>query len=106
LAREGTRFAAVRGIDSWRDTGIPSSTPTDIRDYVRSRAVGLDRDRVHVQVTYLYPSYPPAVRHLITSTGQTRINYVRVDVSYLWFPESRLFPSILLRSRSELPMSH
>ena len=45
LAKDGARFASVRGSEY-----ASPATASEIRDYVRSRAAGLDSSKVNVNV--------------------------------------------------------
>ena len=62
-AREGTRYASVRGVES----GVPTDAD-HVRDFVRGHAVGLDASNLSVTTTWL--------------PDKKRGSSVRVQVSY------------------------
>jgi Flp pilus assembly protein TadG len=69
LAREGSRWASVRGTQYHQDTGQPAATQATIQSYIQGKAVGLDVSKLTVTV--------PAIS-----------NTVSVTVSYQWIPEA------------------
>lgn len=83
-AREGTRWAAVRGEES----GVPASA-TQVSNFVKGRAVGLDRSHMTVATTWL--------------PDNKRGSSVRVQVTYAMPPVTGLIlpRSIQLRSTSQ-----
>src|SRR5262249_21735204 len=48
LAREGARWASVRGAQFATDTGNAAATSTDISNYVKGKAAGLDTAKLTV----------------------------------------------------------
>ena len=68
LAREGSRWASVRGTQYHTDTGNPAATQASIQSLIQGEAVGLEVSNLTVTV--------PAIT-----------NTVSVTVSYQWFPE-------------------
>jgi Flp pilus assembly protein TadG len=91
LAREGARYASVRGSRYEIATGQPAATPSDIhQNVILARSVGLDPARLSSSVTW---------------TPDNRQNStVCVTVTYQWVPEAFL-GGITLSSTSKLQMS-
>jgi len=87
-AREGTRYASVRGSGSGR-----AVQASDVRSYVARQAVALDSSRLTVNTTWSPDNSP----------GST----VRVDVSYTYRPMlGILLPgSVNIGSRSQMVIS-
>ena len=85
-AREGVRWAAVRGGNSGR-----TATATDIQNYVVSRANGLLR-AANVTVTW------PAANNNVGSD-------VQVQVQYGFVPVASMLPSATVNLRSTTRMT-
>jgi len=105
LAREGSRYASVRGAGyakplSEGGTGSTAATTTTIQDYVRGKAAGLDTTQVTVTTTW---NTSNALTH--TSGSSTIQNTVSVTVSYPWIPEA-YFGGVTLTSTSVTTMSY
>jgi Flp pilus assembly protein TadG len=95
LAREGARWASVRGTQYASDTGNPAYTSTTVRSYVRGLAAGLDPNSLTVTTS---PSAAP-------DSSTVGKNTVSVTVSYSWVPEA-YFGGVTLTSRSVMTMSY
>lgn len=92
LAREGARYASVRGDKYERTTGNPSATPQDVYDNViRPSAVALDPARLSYDVTW--------------QPDKRQGNRVSVKVTYQWLPEAFL-GGITLSSTSTVTISY
>jgi Flp pilus assembly protein TadG len=92
LAREGARYASVRGSTYAGETGYPAATSDTIRSYVVSMATGLNTASDVLTVT---PSWPDA-------GGNAPGNRVNVTVSYNWTPLMYITGPITLSSTSEM----
>jgi Flp pilus assembly protein TadG len=88
-AREGVRYAIVRGETSKR----PASSG-EVKEVVRTRTVGLDSEKLVVSTSWEPDNKP----------GST----VRVQVQYNFQPVTPLFPSetIVLRSASQMVIAY
>jgi Flp pilus assembly protein TadG len=88
-AREGTRYAAVRGANN-----SSPATASTVQTYVKSRAIGLDPTKMTVTTTWL-PDNTPG-------------NYVRVVVNYQYSMVTALFMSgsVTLTSTSRTVVLH
>jgi Flp pilus assembly protein TadG len=103
LAREGARYACVRGQDYHIDTKQPAATQNSIyENAVKPSAFTLDQSRLTCTVTWDKSNAPKA----INPDGTATTNYVIVTVSYQWIPENWMFPAINLTSTSKMPMSY
>jgi Flp pilus assembly protein TadG len=92
LAREGARYASVRGYQYQQTTSRPAATATDVYDNaILPRAVILNPSDLNYSVTW-----NPDNRQ-----GST----VTVQVSYQWVPEAYL-GGITLSSTSTMPISY
>jgi Flp pilus assembly protein TadG len=95
LAREGARYASVRGT---------AATETDIfENAVKPKAVAFDLSRLSCKVTWNQTNSPSTI---ISNTQNPVGNAVSVTVTYKWFPEWGLVGPITLSSTSTLPMSY
>jgi Flp pilus assembly protein TadG len=93
LAREGARFASVRGARYEFDSGKPMATPEDVfNQAILPKAVALDKDRLTYEVTW-------------NPTDKRQGGTVTVRVNYDWIPEAFL-GGIQLSSSSTMWMSY
>jgi Flp pilus assembly protein TadG len=83
LAREGARWAAVRGTQYASETGNPAATEADIRDYVREFYAAGDPSEVNVTVTWNTTNSPTTVT---ADNGDYVYNKVTVTVSAPFLP--------------------
>jgi Flp pilus assembly protein TadG len=90
-AREGARWASVRGWSYNFYTGKPAATPDDIRDYVKAQPVTLDPSLmtvtptwqasnragqyITVQVVYDWPGLGPFEARQFTAQSSQQISY-------------------------------
>jgi Flp pilus assembly protein TadG len=105
LAREGARYASVRGTEYVRNNpGATAATQEDIlQNVVRARAAGMDLSRLSCTVTWDQTNAPATV----VSNAQPPVgNRVTVTVTYRWFPEWFLVGPINLSSSSTMAMSY
>ncbi len=88
LAREGTQYAMVRGY-----TSPNPATTADIRNFVRSRASGLDPQELIVLPTWTPDNRPGSV--------------VKVQVVYVLYPLGSLVPQqpVTFESSSQMVIS-
>jgi Flp pilus assembly protein TadG len=94
LAREGSRWASVRGSQYAQDTGNAAATAQDVLNkVVLPAAVGLDSTKLSCNVTWNPDN---------TSPDST----VTVTVTYKWVPEAFLAGPITLSSTSTVYMSY
>lgn len=105
LARDGARFAIVRGTQYRIDTGNTPATTTDIETYIKSKAVGLDSTQLTITTTWDKSNSPAYANPSSTPPGQPVGNKVAVTVSYNWIPEV-FFGGITLTSQSIMPMAY
>jgi Flp pilus assembly protein TadG len=92
LAREGARYAAVRGTSYARTTGKPAATAADVyQDAILPRAVILTPSKLSSGVTWS-PDNQPGSR-------------VTVTVQYQWLPEA-IFGAMTLSSTASIPVSY
>jgi Flp pilus assembly protein TadG len=86
LAREGARYASVRGADYANDTHNPMATQTSvINNAILPRAVGLDQGQLtnNTSVVWDDASENPTYDN---GTGNVMRNYVTVTIDYTWSP--------------------
>jgi hypothetical protein len=113
LAREATRWAAVRGADYQKQTGKASPTEAQIKQQaVLPLAVGIDPSGLTVAVEWVdngastttaWDKASRAVKTL-SASGDYVSSSVRVTVTYEWSP--MLIPgTITLISVDQIPMS-
>jgi Flp pilus assembly protein TadG len=100
LARQGSRYACVHGAQYAAETGNAAATTTDISNYVKGKAAGLDTSALTVTTTW---NTSNALTY--TSSGSTIRNTVSVTVSYSWVPEA-YFGGVTLTSTSVMVMSY
>jgi len=102
MAREGARWASVRGGDYEKETGQPAATAADIyNNAILPGVVGLDPSRLSYSVTWNETNEPLRVdENVQTPVGNT----VTVTVSYQWFPELYLVGPYTLTSTSTAQM--
>jgi len=102
MAREGARWASVRGTNYAKDTNQPAATPADIyNNAILAGVVGLDPARLSYSVTWNETNEPLRVETDVeTPIGNT----VTVTVSYQWFPEMYLVGPYTLTSTSTAQM--
>lgn len=103
LAREGARYAAVRGLDYAREAHQPAATQNSIHaTAVAPLAVGMDPSRLSTVATWDQSNAPRRAN----PDGTATTNYVTVTVSYRWAPEALFGGEIVLSSTSRMPMSY
>jgi hypothetical protein len=92
LAREGARYASVRGYKYQQVTGSPAATPADVyNDVLLPGAVALDQASLGYSVTW--------------SPDNHQGSAVNVRVTYQWIPEAFL-GGITLSSTSTAVVSY
>ena len=102
LAREASRWAAVRGGQYSKDTGNPAATPEDIYNQViLPAATTLKPEHLTYQVTWNRSNLPLEVNE---DTQNPVGNTVSVTVTYDWFPEMFLVGPFTLTSTSTMQM--
>jgi Flp pilus assembly protein TadG len=102
LARQGARYAVVRGTDYQSELHKPAATQaTILSEAVLPNANALDASRLTVQVTWDKSNAPKQ----LLPDGTTVSNYVIVTVSYRWLPEA-FFGGGTMTSTSKMPMSY
>jgi Flp pilus assembly protein TadG len=113
LAREGTRWASVRGTGWQMDTGQTPPTQQDIlQNAVLPLAVGMDPNAITIQAEWLngetgavtaWDSSPKSPLSL-SKTNQGVSNRIRVTVNYVWTPGVLIPGSLNMSSVSEVAM--
>jgi Flp pilus assembly protein TadG len=100
LAREGARYASVRGAQYASETGNAAATSTDISNYVKGKAAGLDTTKMTVTTTW-------NTSNALTDSSTGKKNTVSVTVRYDWSPEAYFGGVTLhLQSTSVMTMSY
>jgi Flp pilus assembly protein TadG len=102
LAREGARYASVRGAQFATDTGNAAATSTAIQTYVRGKAAGMNTGSLTVTTTW---NTSNSLTHTSGSPPSTIKNTVSVTVSYPWVPEA-YFGGVTLSSTSVMTMAY
>lgn len=98
LAREGSRWACVRGADYEKGTSKPAATPEDVyNNAILPAATMLDPENLTYDVTWDRSNLPLEV---VDDTSEPVGNTVTVTVTYQWWPEMYLFGPITLTSSS------
>jgi Flp pilus assembly protein TadG len=109
LAREGARYASVRGGQYKQNTGNAAATQPSVDSYVRSKAADLDSSRLTCSVSWGNPSDNPSKMPLYLSDPTNNVwrrETVTVTVTYTWFPEMHWAGPITLTSTSTLPITN
>jgi Flp pilus assembly protein TadG len=91
LAREGARFASVRGAKYEITTGNPAATQADIHNYISGKSASLDPSRLTTEVSW--------------NPNNRQDSRVIVTVRYQWVPEAYL-GGIELHSTSNMQISY
>lgn len=108
LAREGARYASVRGADYQSDTAVAKADEAAVTTHIKSLAAGIDKSKLTCTVTWDQANGNP--NYLSDpAANQYRINNVTVTVNYAWSPEA--LTGILgvtknLTSVSTMPLSY
>lgn len=121
LAREGARYASVRGWDYSQDTTANESTSrkafningysavstTDVETYLKSLAEPYLANKISVATTW---NTTNATYQETSDNGQARVNTVSVQVTYTWTLDAGLLRNIIgvsvpMSSTSVMPMS-
>ncbi|HEY1375452.1 MAG TPA: TadE/TadG family type IV pilus assembly protein [Gemmataceae bacterium] len=90
LARDGARYAAVRGADYARFSGKPAATATDVyQKAILPNAVILTPSKLSADITW--------------SPDNTAGGQVTVTVRYQWLPET-YFKGMTLSSTASMPV--
>jgi Flp pilus assembly protein TadG len=93
LAREGARFAAVRGEAYARHTGRYAATKEEIYEKaILPNAVALDLTKLSADVTW--------------SPDKNPGGEVTVTVRYQWLPEAAYFMPVTLSSTATMPVTY
>jgi Flp pilus assembly protein TadG len=101
-AREGARYASVRGAQYAEETGRPAATASDIyTNAILPAASALDPNLLSYSVTWNQSNEPLTVT---TDVEKPFGNTVTVTVSYQWFPEMYLVGPYALTSTSTAQM--
>ena len=113
-AREAGRYAAVRGSDFQKNTGLTSPTQAQIlQQAIVPLLAGMDVKSLSMQVLWVNQStgqtiawdQSPKDPQTLTNTGDYVTNTVRVTITYQFSPAVFFMNSIQLTSTSELPMT-
>lgn len=106
LAREGARYASVRGAQYHQDTGNAATTQQDVyKNAVVPYATNLDLSQLKCTVSWSNGNSPSTMSvsgDYENPSGST----VSVTITYNWFPELYLVGPITLSSKSTMPMSY
>jgi Flp pilus assembly protein TadG len=110
LARQGSRWASVRGTQYQKDTGNPAASAGDIINFVTGQAAGLDTSQLTIQPTW-NTSNSPYRTQIVNNQLVSVNNTVSVAVSYQWTPEvswigTLMGGSINFTSTSVTPMTY
>jgi hypothetical protein len=105
LAREGARYASVRGAQYQQEVpGATAATATDItNNVINPNATVMDPASISTSVTWNKNNSPYTVgNNYALPVGNT----VSVTVTYNWIPEIFFIGPITLSSTSTLPMAY
>jgi hypothetical protein len=92
LAREGARYASVRGYSYEVATGEDAATPAEVfNNAIKPKVVALDADHLSYSVTW--------------DPDNRQGNLVSVELTYRWIPEV-FFGGVDIKSKSTMPMSY
>jgi Flp pilus assembly protein TadG len=123
LAREGARWASVRGwqyqhdLNPYSQPGLPmAATPQDVSNYIASQAVLLNTSPNALNVQVSWNTDNKQSHTLLDASGTPQVdssgnvilvgNVVTVTVTYNWIPEALFVGPISLTSTSTIPMSY
>jgi Flp pilus assembly protein TadG len=102
VAREGARYASVRGGQYAKETGQAAATAQTIYDQaILPKAIGLATNSLSHSVAWDDTSKMPMYFDYTNTVWKN--NVVRVTVNYQWVPEAYL-GGITLTSTSEMPV--
>lgn len=102
VAREGSRWACVRGGQYEQDTGKPAATPEDVfNKAILPAATMLTPEHLSYSVTWDQSNMPLQVTDDVQEPFG---NTVTVTVTYQWFPEVYLIGPFTLTSSSTSQM--
>src|SRR5262245_28061130 len=104
LAREGARWASVRGLQYQTELNADGKhkavTQTDIRNHIVAMSAGLD-----TSTTVLVVNVTWNTSNALTDSTTGKKNTVKVKVTYTWLPEA-YFGGMTFVSTSEAVMSY
>ena len=104
LAREGARWACVRGGQYEKETGKPAATPEDVyNEVIQPAAATLNEEHLNYEVTWDKSNMPLQV---IDDVQEPFGNTVTVTVTYQWFPEMYVIGPFTLTSSSTAQMMY
>jgi Flp pilus assembly protein TadG len=103
MAREGTRFVAVRGALYSKETGLPAATQADVFNAILPHGAGMDPSGITCTVTW-QTSNAQTTSQVVGSSIVTTANTVTVTVTYTW--NAPLFGPIPVSSTSVMPISY
>ncbi len=105
LAREGARYASVRGTDYKNEvSGATAATAQDVYDNaIKPRVMVLDPTKLSSSVSWDSSNAPYS---MISNYEVPKNNTVTVTVTYQWLPELYIIGPITLTASSTLPMSY
>ncbi len=112
LARQGSRWASVRGSQYKKDTGNSAATAQDIINFMTGIAVGLDTSKLTFQPPPTWNTSNSPYRIETRNGVVTAVNNtVTVNVSYQWTPEipwisNLMGGSVTFKSTSVTPMTY
>ena len=106
LAREGARYASVRGTQYATDTGNTAATASTIyTNAIQPKMAALSSSQFSYSVSWNSSNAP---YHTTTNGSGATVkvaNTVSVTVNYAWVPEA-FFGGVTLTSTSTMPMSN
>lgn len=106
LAREGARYASVRGTQYQADGKGAAATPTNVFDNaIRPLATGLDPKGLTYSVVWPNGKTPVYADPNSIPPGQPKGATVEVTVNYHWIPEA-FFGGATMTSKSVMPMQY
>jgi Flp pilus assembly protein TadG len=103
MAREGSRFAAVKGALYGKETGLPPVTQTDVYNHIVPHGAGMDPNGITCAVSWT-TSNAQTTSQTVNGVIVTTANTVTVTVTYMW--NAPLFGPIPVSSTSVMPMSY
>ena len=106
LAREGGRYAIVRGTQYQADGKGTAATKTDVYDNaILPNAVGLDLSSLTYSVVWPNGNAPVYANPSSSPPGQPIGTTVEVTVTYTWVPEA-FFGGATMTSKSVMAMQY
>lgn len=107
LAREGARWASVRGGQYAQDTGNVAATATDVfNSVIKPGAISMSTDSSDLSYTVTWDDNGKMPQYYDYTANQWKLNKVHVTITYKWMPELYLVGPINLTSNSTIAVAY